>query len=111
MSPRDEEKREDPVLDKENVRTSSIEDIVSNLKSVRSEAEALGLFTGDRELLACTTCGLLEDVLADGRLVTCREESLGQDTGLRFVEAEAVPGRFVCPACGNNILLRVQHDG
>jgi predicted RNA-binding Zn-ribbon protein involved in translation (DUF1610 family) len=84
---------------------SSIEPIISKLEDIKAEARALGIFTGDRELLACPRCGLLEDVLVDGRLITCREESLGEDTGLRFVEAEGTADRFVCPDCGSEVAL------
>jgi len=41
---------------------------------------------------------LMEDVAADGILITCREPDLGKDTGLRF--AALNQHAFRCPACG-----------
>ena len=79
--------------------------LIESLQEIKAKAEALGIFTGGRELLACKECGLQEDVLVDGRLITDREERLGLDTGLRFVEAGEGTGRFTCPACGGEVLL------
>jgi hypothetical protein len=73
--------------------------IARRILELQRQARALGVFPNDRELLICTTCGLTEDVLADGRLVTFRE--LGDpDTGLRFVEPTSDDEPFICPACG-----------
>jgi hypothetical protein len=44
------------------------------------------LFANDRELLACAKCGLQEDVAFRGQLITSHPDSVGEDTGLRFVE-------------------------
>lgn len=61
------------------------------------EAEALGIFTDARELLECTCCGLKENVLISGRLITYRGEDVEKDTGLRFKNIGK--GRFRCPSC------------
>lgn len=37
------------------------------LVRVREKARKLGIYVGDRELLTCPKCGIMEDVLADGR--------------------------------------------
>lgn len=67
----------------------------------QKQAEALGMFTHDRELLRCDGCGLMEDVSHTGMLITCRDPDLGTDTGLRFVkEAE---GSFRCPSCHQTV--------
>jgi hypothetical protein len=66
--------------------------------AVRAKARALGLFANDRELLECPGCGLMENVAIDGRLFTCRPETLDEDTELRFEEVS--PNCFRCPACG-----------
>jgi hypothetical protein len=72
--------------------------LAARLVALQQQARALGIFAEDRELLECPGCGLLEDVDAVGRLLTCWPSSLGQDTSLRF---EEVPGdQFRCPSCG-----------
>lgn len=86
-----------------DVLAASIEPIVSLLVDLQAKTRELGVFTCDRELLACSNCGLLEDVLADGRLITCREDD-HRDTGLRFAEAEETSGIFICPACGSEVM-------
>ena len=69
------------------------------LQAVQEQARRLGLFPNDRDLLACPNCGLTEDVLASGQLITNVDP--GQpDTGLRFIEPTKDDGPFVCPACG-----------
>ena len=84
-----------------------VEQLVADLKPLARELQqlhkqmrALGLFPGDRPLMSCPQCGLMEDVLIDGRLITDREGSLGQDTGLRFIEDEKGDETFLCPECG-----------
>ena len=69
------------------------------LEQVKAQARALGIFTGDRELLECPTCGLLEDVTSEGLLVTYRKDSADlKDCGLRFRPEGKTS--FACPACG-----------
>ena len=68
-------------------------DLCQQLKHLQNQAEALGLFVGDRELLDCPDCGLCEDVTAEGLLITSRELQLPPiDTGLRFRQDIPVPG-------------------
>ncbi len=75
---------------------------VRQLQALQEQARRLGLFPNDRDLLACPRCGLTEDVLASGQLITCVD--VGQrDTGLRFVESATEDGAFVCPACGAEV--------
>ena len=75
--------------------------LVRRLAALREQAQSLGLFAGDRELLECPKCGLLEDVTCTGQLITCLPSTLGRDTGLRF--DEVAPDRFRCPACNSGI--------
>ena len=75
--------------------------LATEIAALQSKARELGLFTNDRELLQCPRCGLKEDVAFDGRLLTCRPDSLGEDTGLRFKELPS--NRFRCPACGATV--------
>lgn len=73
--------------------------LLRQLQAVQEQARRLGLFPNDRDLLACSNCGLTEDVLASGQLITNVDP--GQpDTGLRFIEPTKDDGAFVCPACG-----------
>lgn len=66
---------------------------------IRQQAEVAGLFIDDRALLYCTHCGLQEDVLIDGRLVSYQADATGaSDSGLRFAAAD--DGNVVCPQCG-----------
>ena len=62
----------------------------------------LGIFTDDRELLECPSCGLLEDVTAEGVLVTYPNTSEEvNDSGLRFIPADE--SSFACPSCGTKV--------
>ena len=75
--------------------------IAAEIVALRKRAKALGMFTDDRELLVCPGCGLMEDVAANGVLITCREPDLGQDTGLRFEPLN--DQTFRCPACAQRV--------
>jgi hypothetical protein len=72
--------------------------LAGQIAALRKRAKTLGVFTHDRELLECSGCGLLEDVTAEGMLITSRAKALGRDTGLRFRELRG--HRFRCPGCG-----------
>jgi hypothetical protein len=72
--------------------------LASRVVALQKQLRSLGGFAGDRELLECPHCGLLEDVTFTRQLITCRPQSLGRDTGLRFEELSS--DRFRCPACG-----------
>lgn len=72
------------------------------LAKVKAQAQALGIFTDDRELLECPNCGLLEDVMADGLLVTYSRRSRSRkDCGLRFSQVDE--NCFQCPSCGTKV--------
>ena len=75
-----------------------LRELAARLAALQEKARSLGLFAGDRELLECPNCGLLEDVTFTGQLITWRPSAEGQDTGLRFQELPR--DRFRCPACG-----------
>ena len=70
--------------------------LAEEIVAVKTQMREAGLFAEDRELLECPACGLQEDVLFNGKLVTCREIG-GADTGLRFTARGE--GEFRCPAC------------
>lgn len=77
---------------------------VRQLEQVKRQARALGMFTHDRELLECPSCGLLEDVTADGLLVTYPKSARDmKDCGLRFSEVDDT--NFRCPSCGANVTV------
>ena len=76
---------------------SDLKPLVRRLVKVRKQAEAIGLFTNDRELLECT-CGLIEDVAFDGRLFTYhKNDHAFKDTGLNFIKVNE--NTFCCPVC------------
>jgi hypothetical protein len=85
--------------------TGTLIRLAAELTELRREGKALGLFTDDRDLLLCPTCGLMEDVLASGLLVTYRGAPPQPDSGLRFTEPTSPDGPFICPACGCRITL------
>jgi len=81
---------------------SDILPLASELDRIRKEAEGLGIFTSDRELLECSECGLVEDVAADGRLITYQRRSgVCGDSGLRFEELNEMT--FRCPVCSTKL--------
>jgi predicted RNA-binding Zn-ribbon protein involved in translation (DUF1610 family) len=74
-------------------------ELFHHLEKVKQQAQVLGLFTDDREFLTCPSCGLMEDVTAEGLLVTYPQDSQNtEDTGLRFRQLDTES--FQCPACG-----------
>ena len=86
------------VRDRDQSQAADLIDLCKELQRIKQHAEALGIFTNDRELLTCPKCGLQEDIQADGRLTTFDKDSQDfADTGLRF--ADTGNGRFSCPQC------------
>lgn len=80
-------------------RADALAPLVRQIQEAQAQARLLGLFPNDRELLTCPRCGLGEDVLSDGRLVT--NVAPGEpDTGLRFIVPKREGARFRCPRCG-----------
>ena len=77
----------------------NLRDLASRMAELQEQARSLGLFPGNRELLECPKCGLLEDVTIEGKLITYVSSAEGQDSGFRFEETS--PGRFRCQACGS----------
>lgn len=73
--------------------------LATQLAAIRAQVQAEDGFLHDRELHQCPTCGLMEDVLFCGKLVTCwRVNTQPVDTGLRFKEVGA--DQLACPCCG-----------
>lgn len=79
----------------------ALRQLATELVALQMKARASGLFAGDRELPACTECGLPEDVVIGGRLITYHLGSNEADTGLRFHERTG--DTFRCPACGATV--------
>ena len=77
--------------------------LAGQVVELKKSARGLGIFTEDRGLLTCPTCGLMEDVLFDRRLVTCHQIGVS-DTGLRFTEHSRNGGRFIFPECSTELL-------
>lgn len=72
--------------------------LIESVQKLRSQAKDLGIFTDDRELLECNECGLVEDVTANGMLMTYKRNSkIRQDSRLRFQEIGL--RHFRCPQC------------
>jgi hypothetical protein len=86
--------------------SADIGKLICAFAPVVRRAEASGIFTDCRELLACASCGLRENVLITGQLITYRGEDLESDTGLRFKEIGK--GRFRCPYCQATVKEPVQ---
>jgi hypothetical protein len=79
-------------------------DACRQLKVLQDQARSLGMFMDDRELLRCDVCGLEEDVLGSGILVTRQAGDMqAPDTGLRFMEVGA--RLFACPRCEHQVVL------
>ncbi|MBU1926803.1 MAG: hypothetical protein KKI20_03425 [Gammaproteobacteria bacterium] len=84
---------------------SNLKPLVKRLTEIKKQAEAIGLFTDDRELLECT-CGLIEDIAFDGRLFTCRKNDHAfKDTGLRFIKVNE--NIFCCPECKTKLKVEL----
>lgn len=77
--------------------------LANSLKKIKEEAKKLGIFVGDRELLECPKCGLMEDVDINGRLFTVFKKAPSKDTGLEFKKIGKRENRFSCPNCGEVI--------
>ena len=76
--------------------------LVRELERIKQRARALGMFTDDRELLECPKCGLLEDVTAEGLLITYPKASEEmKDCGMRFKPVDE--STFECPSCETRI--------
>ena len=76
--------------------------LARQLEQVKAQARMLGIFTDDRELLECPNCGLMEDVMSDGLLVTySRRSRTRTDCGLRFSPVDE--NCFQCPSCGTKV--------
>jgi len=84
-----------------DVTLQDLRQLASRIVALQEQVRSLGGFAGDRELLECPQCGLLEDVTFTGQLITWRSPAEGQDTGLRFEELPQ--GCFRCPACGSMV--------
>lgn len=75
--------------------------LVQEIGRLREEMRTMGLFDDSRELLDCAACGLEEDVLAHGVLITTTRADRASDTGLRFKQLSE--GVWQCPKCGARV--------
>lgn len=81
---------------------AALKPLITRMQVLEAQSVALGGALR-RELLTCPKCGLREDVLANGQLITTREPAGGAtDTGLRFDKLS--DGRFLCPSCGARVV-------
>ena len=58
------------VPEEPSLLTPELLEVCRQLKVVQDRARSLGMFVEDRDLLTCGACGLEEDVLVSGELVT-----------------------------------------
>jgi predicted RNA-binding Zn-ribbon protein involved in translation (DUF1610 family) len=87
-------------------RAKGLSELVRKLEEFKKQARALGIFTDDRELIECPSCGLLEDVKAGGMLVTYQKGSKDlEDSGLRFRQVDN--SHFECPRCGAKVRAQI----
>ena len=84
-----------------DVKLQDLRQLALRIVALQKQIRSLGGFAGDRELLECPKCGLVEDVTFAGQLITYRPPAEGQDTGLRFEELPQ--DCFRCPACGSMV--------
>lgn len=90
------------MLDK--IDTTKLNALAEQLVLIRAQILDEGGFLHDRELHQCPACGLMEDVLFSGKLVTYWHQSTEPlDTGLRFKVRGA--GQLACPCCGEMSLV------
>ena len=91
--------------------TKDIINLTKGFEETIKQAEALGIFTNERDLLSCVKCKLGEDVAFNGILFTYVNENEetpqhrtaeNDDTGLRFIEIEYLK-KYKCPKCGHII--------
>lgn len=83
---------------KDSLLSPDLLSLARELCRVKKQAESLGLFTNDRELLECSGCDLIEDVAFDGQLITYHRKSGDfKDSGLRFQRLDETT--FRCPVC------------
>lgn len=95
-----------------NVKENGMEEIfkaAKELDNLKRQATVLGLFTDDRDLLECSSCGIWEDVSSDGVLIVYqKDDSSQEDSGLRFREVDE--GHFECPKCKAIITVVAEGD-
>lgn len=86
------------------ILSPELHELCARLQKVREQIKASGGFLCDRDLAECPNCGLVEDVLSGGKLVTYpKDDETMTDTGLRF--AEVTDRLLRCLRCQTNILL------
>ena len=78
--------------------------LLREVKRVHRLAQKSGLFMDDRELLHCDNCGLQEDVVVTGQLITYKSGDPISDSGMKFEKDEG--DTYVCPVCGAPALER-----
>ena len=79
-----------------------LDEMAAGLQALKQQAQDLGIFTNERELLVCPKCGLKESVAFNGALFTSRGDTSLVDTGLRFPEPDK-DGYSMCPGCGGEV--------
>jgi len=86
----------------ETAAIKEMRSLINRMAPVMRRAEAIGTFTGERDLLGCPECGLIEDLDINGRLFTYVEGCQIKDSGFRFAPAGA--GTWICAVCGTVVI-------
>ncbi|MBF0118144.1 MAG: hypothetical protein HQK79_04860 [Desulfobacterales bacterium] len=94
---------------------SDIWKLANSIVRITKQAELTGLFTDTRELLECQNCGLMEDIAAEGNLMTYKRNVMNNDEAqkdsyLRFIPTDNA-NIFICPQCGNCVELSDKETG
>jgi len=79
-------------------------ELVSDVSDLLLRAKKLGVFTDDRILLICPSCGLQEGVSEEGMLIVTNASNRGVDTGLRFTKVDPEGKKHRCPACNTKFV-------
>lgn len=100
----DKEAKNDDVVDDIDPKEyadlySSILPLAKEINSLKAKIKEAGGFAEDRELLECSSCGLLEDVSFDGMWLVYKKGDEQKDTGLRFIPLDNEDILFKCPVC------------
>jgi hypothetical protein len=74
-----------------------IRSLIARMAPVLRCAVDYGTFAGERDLLECPGCGLVEDTDIDGRVLTYIDGGRMKDSGYRFVVSG--DGTWICPVC------------
>lgn len=74
-----------------------IRSLITKMAPILRHAKYDGTYAGERDLLECPGCGLVEDTAMDGGLLTYIDGGRMKDSGYRFWLSSN--GAWICPVC------------